>query len=58
MHQVINSIPNYHSPQCDLKRQCYCTEDSHCAAGFKCVAALSFPEYRVCKAAGIKAMLG
>lgn len=58
MHQVINRIPNYYSPQCDLKRQCYCTKDSHCAAGFKCVAALSFPEYQVCKAAGMKAMLG
>lgn len=49
MHQIINKIPNMYGPQCDVKRQCYCTEDSHCGVGHKCVAALSFPEYKVCK---------
>lgn len=49
MHQIINKIPNSYGPQCDVKRQCYCTEDSHCAVGHQCVDALSFPEYKVCK---------
>lgn len=49
MHQIINKIPNSYGPQCDVKRQCYCTEDLHCAVGHQCVDALSFPEYKVCK---------
>lgn len=49
VHQIINRIPNMYGPQCDVKRQCFCTEDSHCAIGHRCISALSFPEYKVCK---------
>ncbi|KAL3685123.1 hypothetical protein R1sor_003145 [Riccia sorocarpa] len=32
-----------------LHHQCYCTEDSHCADGYKCLPSVSYPEYKVCK---------
>jgi hypothetical protein len=30
--------------------QCYCSEDSHCPTGHRCVASLAFPGYKLCKA--------
>ncbi|KAF8060339.1 GULLO1 [Scenedesmus sp. PABB004] len=37
------------SPRCALWQACYCAADAHCAAGFACVPAASFPQYKVCK---------
>lgn len=34
--------------KCILDRSCYCSEDSHCADGFKCSNSLAFPEYKSC----------
>jgi hypothetical protein len=31
--------------------KCYCSADSHCRPGDKCVPSLSFPQYKVCKPA-------
>jgi hypothetical protein len=50
--QLISGGSLGYGPQCDVKRQCYCTQDAHCAAGHACVASKAFPEYRVCKPAG------
>jgi hypothetical protein len=36
-------------PLCDLKKECYCQNDSHCALYHSCVASAAFPEYKVCK---------
>lgn len=37
-------------PGCDLRKECYCTEDSHCSPlAHACTASLAFPEYKVCK---------
>lgn len=36
-------------PRCQLDRSCYCAADEHCAAGFKCVPSIAFPEYKVCR---------
>ena len=58
MQQIITGTPNVYSPQCDVKRQCFCTDDSHCATGHTCVQALAFPEYKVCKPVFLKNMLG
>lgn len=49
MSRFIAKQPNLYSPQCDLKRSCYCTQDSHCAQGFACVPLASFPQFKVCK---------
>lgn len=49
MSQIINRLPNMYGPQCDVKRQCYCTQDRHCAIGFACVPSKAFSEYKVCK---------
>jgi hypothetical protein len=43
------------SPRCALSGDCYCSESSHCAAGFACVPSIAFPEHKVCKAAALVA---
>jgi hypothetical protein len=40
---------NSYAPACATLGQCYCTEDVHCAAGFRCLPSLAFPEYRACR---------
>ncbi|KAL3685134.1 hypothetical protein R1sor_003156 [Riccia sorocarpa] len=35
--------------KCSLHHQCYCSDDSHCADGYKCLPSVSYPEYKVCK---------
>lgn len=37
------------SAACDVRRECFCTSDLHCATRFKCVRSSAFPEYKVCK---------
>ncbi|GBF95066.1 hypothetical protein Rsub_07567 [Raphidocelis subcapitata] len=37
------------SPGCDLRKECFCSEDAHCAAGFSCVPSRAFPQFRACK---------
>jgi hypothetical protein len=49
MKQVIDKSGSFYGPQCDVKRQCFCKEDSHCAAGFACVPSMAHPQYKVCK---------
>ncbi|WIA09638.1 hypothetical protein OEZ85_009026 [Tetradesmus obliquus] len=39
------------TPHCSALNQCYCSQDSHCATGHRCVDALAFPGYKLCKAA-------
>lgn len=58
MQKVINRAPNTYSPKCDLRRTCYCKDDSHCADGFACVASYALPEYKVCKPIGMRAKFG
>lgn len=36
---------------CRSLMKCFCKADIHCRPGDKCVPALSFPEYKVCKPA-------
>lgn len=38
------------TPRCSLWMDCYCQEDINCPVKHKCVPALSFPQYKVCKA--------
>ena len=38
-----------YSPGCDVRKECYCATDSHCAAGFRCVRSKALPEFKVCK---------
>jgi hypothetical protein len=40
--------PDYY-PGCDRDGKCVCTQDVHCAPGWKCVASLAFPQYKACK---------
>jgi hypothetical protein len=54
LNQIITGTPNFYGPLCDVKRQCFCTQDAHCAAGFACVPSKAFPEYLVCKPAATK----
>ncbi|KAI8477082.1 MAG: hypothetical protein J3K34DRAFT_399332 [Monoraphidium minutum] len=58
MSKVIDRTPYSHSPRCALSKQCYCLDDSHCGEGHACVPSAAFPEFRVCRAADLKAMLG
>jgi len=36
-------------PGCALARDCICQEDSHCGAGYRCVAGGAYREARVCR---------
>jgi hypothetical protein len=34
---------------CDLRRECFCSSNVHCAPSFRCVPSLAFPQFKVCK---------
>lgn len=55
-HRASPSLRYAAPPACfaaphSVLNQCYCTHDSHCATGHRCVDALAFPGYKLCKAA-------
>ncbi|KAI8470740.1 MAG: hypothetical protein J3K34DRAFT_251663 [Monoraphidium minutum] len=37
------------SAGCATRYECYCSANSHCAHGWRCVPSRAFPEYKVCK---------
>ncbi len=42
-------LSNYLTPGCNLRGECYCTEDSHCEEGTTCQNGGFFTDARVCK---------
>lgn len=36
------------SPGCALRGECFCTNSSHCATGYRCRPSAAFPEYKMC----------
>lgn len=49
MTRVIKGTSSPASPECVMRRTCYCSSDAHCPRGHRCVASKAFPEYMVCK---------
>lgn len=41
------ATPKYYDG-CEPAKDCYCTQDSHCAKGWGCKASLAFPAYKAC----------
>ena len=58
MTKVINRTPYGYFPGCALAKQCFCTEDVHCAKDHGCFASRAFPEYKVCRPKDLNAKLG
>ncbi len=55
--RVITRAPAPLTPGCDVARSCFCEADVHCGRGHVCVPGAAFPEYKLCKPAGLKAKL-